>query len=257
MINDRGRLIKRSNHTIVKCRNKASLFQSFNTLTEDPMSRFVPTLLATILVLAAPSALAAGSSPASASEAFRLFARCDASLFNALKKNPNLFGTAAEVRNRGKAATIAVGNPLAEKGRDQVFSEPLEVDGLRLIAWHDEVSYDSELGGFLYWGFTAEGSLKAVVKKINAVLPASGKLVESGEGWVRAEIRMIGDPADAWRPSSVGTDTATPKGSVERVLMIESDGADKTTVSCSLQGSITPPLLQAQRPDLTNAEYPQ
>ncbi|WMD21211.1 hypothetical protein RAS12_02250 [Achromobacter seleniivolatilans] len=250
------RLIKRSNQ-YDQCRNKASLFHSSNTLSENPMSRFVSTLLASIFVFAATSALAADNSPASASEALRLFARCDASLFNALKENPNLFGPAAEVKKRANAATIAVGNPLSEKGRDQVFSEPIDVDGLRLIAWHDEVSYDIDFGGFLFWGFKAEGSLKAVAKKINAVLPASGKLADGGDVWARAEIRRVGDPADSWRPSGLETSTVTPKGSVERVLMLQSDTADQTNVLCTLQGSITPTLLQAMRPDLTNAEYPQ
>jgi len=221
------------------------------------MSRFILTLFASILLLATFSASAAGSSPASANEALRLFARCDASLFYALKENPNLFGTAVEVKNRGKAATIAVGNPLSEKGRDQVFREPLDVDGLRLIAWRDEVSYDTKLGGFLFWGFKAEGDLKTVAKKINAVLPASGKLVDAGDVWARAEIRMIGDPVDSWRPSRAAGGTATSKGSVERVLLLESEAAGQTSVFCTLQGSITPPLLQALRPDLTSAEYPE
>jgi hypothetical protein len=217
------------------------------------MSRFVPALLASLFVLAS----ATGISPASASEAFRLFARCDASLFNALKEKPNLFGTAVEVKKRGKAATIAVENPLAEKGRDQVFRKPLNVDGLRLVAWHDEVSYDFELGGYLYWGFKAEGSLNAVAEKINAILPASRKLIDEGNVWARAEIRTVGDPVDSWRPSDANSGTVTPKGSVERVLMLESDDAGLIYVLCTLQGSITPPLLQSLRPDLTTAEYPE
>ncbi len=221
------------------------------------MSSFLRTLLASSLILAAPSVSTAGSPPVSANEALRLFARCDASLFNALKENPNLFGAPVEVKSRGKAATIAVGNPLSDKGRDQVFKAPLDIDGLRLIAWHDEVSYDEELGGFLFWGFKAEGDINAVAKKMNAVLPASGKLVNAGDVWVRAEVRMIGDPADAWRPNRAGSGTVTPKGSVERVLMLERDADGQTTVLCTLQGSITPPLLQALRPDLTIAEYPQ
>ena len=221
------------------------------------MSRFVPRLLASLFVLAASSASATGSSSESASEALRLFARCDASLFNALKEKPNLFGTAVEVKNRGKAATIAVENPLAQKGRDQVFRKPLDVDGLRLLAWHDEVSYDVELGGFLYWGFKAEGSVNAVAEKINAILPASGKLVNDGNAWARAEIRMVGDPVDSWRPSDTSPGKMTPQGSVERVLMLDSDAAGLVYVLCTLQGSITPSLLHSLRPDLTNAEYPQ
>lgn len=221
------------------------------------MSRPALTLLVSILLLGAGSASAAGSQTASVSEALRLFTQCDASLFNALKENPNLFGKAAEVKNRGKAATIVVANPLSEKGREQAFKEPLEVDGLRLIGWRDEVSYDTELGGFLFWGFKAEGDLKAVAKKINAVLPVSGKLVDAGDAWARPEIRMIGDPVDAWRPNGISGGTATPKGSVERVLLLESEAAGQTSIFCTLQGSITPPLLQTLRPDLTSAEYPQ
>lgn len=220
------------------------------------MSRFVPTLLASLFVLAASPASATDLSPASASEALRLFARCDASLFNALKEKPNLFGTAVEVKERGKAATIVVENPLSEKGRDQVFRKPLNVGGLRLVAWHDEVSYDVELGGFLYWGFKAEGSLNAVAEKINAILPASQKLIDGGNAWARAEIRKVGDPIDSWRPSDTDAGKVTPKGSVERVFMLDSDGAGLTYVLCTLQGSITPSLLESLRPDLTTAEHP-
>lgn len=221
------------------------------------MSRPPLTLLASIFLLAAGSAAAAGTQTASVSEALRLFAKCDASLFNALKENPNLFGPSAEIKSRGKAATITVANPLSEKGREQTFREPLEVDGLRLIGWRDEVSYDMELGGLLFWGFKAEGDLKSVARKINALLPASGKLTNAGDAWARPEIRMIGDPLDAWRPNKVSGDTATPKGSVERVLMLESEATGQTSIFCTLQGSITPPLLQHLRPDLTSAEYPQ
>lgn len=221
------------------------------------MSRFALTLLTSIFMLGAGSASAAGSQPASVSEALRLFTKCDASLFNALKENPNLFGQSAEVKSRGKAATIAVANPLSEKGREQTFREPVEVDGLRLIGWRDEVSYDTELGGFLFWGFKAEGDPKSVAKKINAVLPAAGKLVDAGEVWARAEIRMIGDSVDSWRPNKASGNTVTPKGSVERALLVENETAGQTSIFCTLQGSITAPLLQTLRPDLTSAEYPQ
>lgn len=221
------------------------------------MSRLSLAPLASILLFAAASASAADASSESASEALRLFAKCDASLFTALKENPNLFGTAAEVKNRGKAATIAVGNPLSEKGRDQLFRKPLEIDGLRLVAWHDEISYDVTLGAFLFWGFKAEGDLKTVAKKFNATLPASGKVIDAGDVWARAEIRMIGDPVGSWRPNSAASGTATPKGSVERVLLLESEAAGQTSIYCTLQGSVTPPLLQVLRPDLTDAEYPQ
>ena len=91
---------------------------------------------------------------------------------------------------------------------------------------------------------------------MNAVLPASGKLVNAGDVWVRAEVRMIGDPADAWRPNRAGSGTVTPKGSVERVLMLERDADGQTTV-LHRPGIDYAAATQALRPDLTIAEYPQ
>ena len=211
----------------------------------------------TIISLGSGPTWAESNQIVSASEALRLFTQCDASLFYALKKNLNLFGSSVEVKNRGNAATIAVSNPLSEKGREQIFKEPIEVNGLHLITWRDEVFYDVELGGFLFWGFQAEGDLKTVAQKINAVLPKTRKLIETGESWARAEIRMIGDPMDVWRPNPASGGTATPKGGVERVLLLESETPGHTSILCTLQGSVTPPLLQALRPDLTSAEYPQ
>lgn len=219
------------------------------------MSRLAVILFISIISLSVSSASAAET--VSASDALRLFAQCDASLFKALKENPGLFGSAVEVKNRGNAATIAVANPLSEKGRDQIFKEPAEVNELRLTAWRDEVSYDIELGGFLFWGFRAEGDLNTVAKKLNAVLPESQILVKEGDSWARPEIRMIGDPVDGWRPNRASSGTVTPKGSVERVLLLESEAPGQTNIFCTLQGSITPPLLQALRPDLSSAEYPQ
>lgn len=221
------------------------------------MSKLALIVLSSIISLSAGSAWAEGNQITSESEALRLFTQCDASFFNALKENQKLFLSSVEVKNRGNAATIAVANPLSEKGREQVFKEPIEINGLRLIAWRDEVSYDVKMGGFLFWGFKAEGDPKTVAKKINAFLPELGKLQNVGDSWVRPEIRMIGDPLDAWRPNRGSGGTVTPKGSVERVLLLESEAAGQTSIFCTLQGSITPPLIQTLRPDLTSTEYPQ
>lgn len=219
--------------------------------------RIITQFVLVVVSVGIGSAWAVGPQASSASKALRLFTQCDASLFHALKENRNLFGSVLEVADRGNAATITVRNPLSDKGREQIFKEPIDVDGLRLIAWRDEVSYDVELGGFLFWGFKAEGDLKSVAQKLNAVLPSSRKLVDAGDTWVHPEIRMIGDPVGTWRPNTGSGGTVTPKGSVERVLLLESEAPGQTSIFCTLQGSITAPLLQVLRPDLTSAEYPQ
>jgi hypothetical protein len=213
-------------------------------------------LLSILAVNSTFSATPDASTPASETEALRLFAQCDASLFHALKKRPDMLGPSVRVANRGTAASIIVPDPLSQKGNEQLFSAPLQVNGLSLTAWHNEIMYDVNIGGFLYWGFKLEGDPKQVAIKLNALLPDSRKLVQVGELWARSEVRVIGDPIDTWH--SGGTSgVVTAKGSVERVLMVEGESPSVTTLYCSLQGSITAPLLQSLRPDLLPSEYPQ
>lgn len=188
-------------------------------------------------------------------EALRLFAQCDAELFQMLKKNPDLLGSDVQVENRGDVATISVPDTLSEKGNEQVFKAPVTVAGLRLLAWHNEIAYDIGIGGLLYWGFKIEGDPGAVAKKINALLPEAGKLVSAGPVWARSEKRSIGDPMDLWHAGGE-SGAAAKKGTVERVLVIEEDTLGTSTLYCSLQGSVTAPLLHKLRPDLLPKEYP-
>ncbi len=189
-------------------------------------------------------------------EGLRLFGQCDASLFQMLKKHPDLFGASVQVESRGEVATIAVPNTLSEKGHEQTFKPPVVAAGIRLLAWHNEVSYDVDIGALLFWGFKVEGDPATIAKRVNTVLPAGRKLASLGTFWARAEKRAIGDPIDAWRPGGE-SGVATQKGIVERVLMIEQDTPGTSSLYCSLQGSVTAPLLQILRPDLQPREYPQ
>ncbi|SFN61925.1 hypothetical protein SAMN05660284_01915 [Formivibrio citricus] len=210
-------------------------------------------------LLVANSALSAGQETPpqnSGTEALRHFAQCDASFFNTLKKHPNTFGPSVHVANRGSAATIVVANPLSKKGNEQYFSHPPQINDLRLVAWHNEVSYDVDMGGFLYWGFKVDGDPTSVAKKINSLLPDTRKLVHTGKEWVRSEVRSIGDAIDTWHAGGI-SGTVTPRGSVERALIVEGESPSVTTVYCSIQGSITAPLLKRLRPDLLSSEYPQ
>ena len=217
------------------------------------------TLAILLSILAANPTLSApqdGALSDSKTEAFRLFTQCDESLFNALKKTPGMFGPSVRVENRGAATTISVPDPFSQSGNEQTFPAALQIAGLSVFAWHNELQYDVTLGGFLYWGFKINGEPKQVASKINALLPESRKLTRAGDLWVRSEMRLIGDPVGTWRPGGQ-SGTVTAKGSVERVLLVEEESPSVTTVYCSMQGSITAPLLQTIRPDLLPSEYPQ
>jgi hypothetical protein len=203
------------------------------------------------------SAGAADTAPASpapdldaAKTALTAFAQCDASFFTLLGQKPQLFGSGVEVAMNGTVAAPTVADPRSEKGHRQSFARPIDVAGLRLLAWRNEVSYDATIGAFLWWGFDVEGTPDKAADALNRLLQPSERVVKTGAEWARAENRRIGDPIDAWRRGGQ-SGSVTQKGTVERVLLIEADEAPgRTKVSCALQGSVTPPLLERVRPDL-------
>ena len=203
------------------------------------------------------SAGAAGTAPANlapdldaAKTALTAFAQCDASFFTLLGQKPQLFGSGVEVAMNGTMAAPAVADPRSEKGQRQSFARPIDVAGLRLVAWRNEVSYDATMGAFLWWGFDVEGTPDTAATALNNLLQPAQRVVKNGAEWARAETRRIGEPMDTWRRGGQ-SGSVTQKGTVERVLLIEADKAPgRTKVSCALQGSVTPPLLERVRPDL-------
>ena len=210
------------------------------------------------------SATAAGTSTANlapdmedAKAALIAFAQCDSSFFKLLGKTPRLLGPGVEVVMNDDAASPKVADPLSEKGHDQAFAKPINVAGLRLTGWHNEVSYDATAGAFIWWGFDVEGGTDATATAINRLLqPAQRVLKIQGSDWARSENRRIGDPIDEWRRGGENG-TVTARGTVERALTIESDErTGRTKLYCTLQGSVTPPLLDRVRPDLPASLHP-
>lgn len=222
------------------------------------------TAFLSCLCAASMSAMAAGTGAASLAldtennqAALIAFAQCDSSFFTLLGKTPRLLGPGVEVAMNGTAAAPKVADPLSEKGRDQTFAKPIDVAGLRLAGWHNEVSYDATAGAFIWWGFDVEGSTDATASAINRLLqPAQRVLKIQGSDWARSENRRIGDPLDTWRRGGENG-TVTARGTVERALTIETDErTGRTKLYCTLQGSVTPPLLDRVRPDLPASLHP-
>lgn len=217
------------------------------------------------LALASLSAMAASTSAltdsaadtAATSTALVAFAQCDASFFKLLGKSPSLLGPGVDIAVNGSAASPKVADPLSEIGRVQIFAKPINVAGLRLLAWRNEVSYDTTMGAFLWWGFETEGTTDTVAAAVNRLLEPAQRVQKSPDGnWARAESRRIGDRLDQWRRGGEAG-VVTAKGTVERVLLIEAhDTPGRTKLYCALQGSVTPPLLDHVRPDLPTSLHP-
>lgn len=206
-----------------------------------------------LISLALISAPALADTP---EQIFQRFAQCDDTFFRALPADASALAPYLSLDSHNGVASPKVANRLLEGGRFQSFQQPLEVNGVKLVGYYDDAASLSKLGDFFYWGFVAEGTADSVQEKLRPLIADSARLSRQRDSWARAELRKVGDPIREWRTDSLpGAGMPTPFGQVERVLLIEPGAAEppfngKVKVFCSLQGTVTPPLLQVYRPDL-------
>ncbi|MGC5700088.1 hypothetical protein J4P02_07760 [Pseudomonas sp. NFXW11] len=183
------------------------------------------------------------------------FSRCDGQFFKALN-SAQLPPNSLSLAQYGAVKAPKVLNPLQEGGRYQAFEQPLLVNGVRLLGYYNEARSLKSVGNLLFWGFIAEGEPREVAAALKPLLVDNARLQADRSAMTRAEIRRVGDPIEQWRTQGLaGGGVATPFGFVERVLSIDKGIANapiagRTTIFCSLQGTVTAPLLQVYRPDL-------
>lgn len=208
----------------------------------------------------AASSVTQGFGPAKekfASAALAAFLQCNASFFEALKAVPDAFGSDVTVGLSGSSMAPTVLDPLSDKGRVQTFPRPVEVSGMKLIAYRNEAEFDVNMGAFIWWGFDVEGTEESVAQAANRLLGPADRM-SSGRGpWSRQEFRRAGDPIGAWRRGGQPNGMVAEKGTVERVLLVEAhEIKGRSKLYCTLQGSVTRPVLQHERPDLPESVMP-
>ncbi|QLL13830.1 hypothetical protein H0I86_01700 [Pseudomonas chlororaphis subsp. aurantiaca] len=207
------------------------------------------------LCLLAFTSVAHGKDAATPEQLLAEFSRCDAQFFETLNNSRLPAGTLSLARS-GSVMAPKVMNPLQEGGRYQAFDQPLVVNGVRLVGYYNEAQSLNKLGSFLFWGFVAEGEVKDVAASLRPLVANNARLVPQRTAFSRVEIRRVGDPIQQWRTEGLsGPGVATPFGFVERIFTVDKGVAEapiagRTTIFCSLQGTVTAPLLQVYRPDL-------
>jgi len=183
------------------------------------------------------------------------FSRCDAHFFESLRDARLPAGT-LRLSDYGSVKAPTIMSPLQEGGTYQHFETPLIVNGVRMVGYYNQAQTIKDVGNFLFWGFVADGSPQEVAAKLKPLIVDNARFVSQGKAITRAEIRRVGDPIGQWRTEGLtGPGVATPFGFVDRVLMVDAGDTSPslvghTTVFCSLQGTVTAPLLQVYRPDL-------
>ena len=181
--------------------------------------------------------------------------RCDAHFFESLR-DARLPADTLRLSQYGSVKAPTILNPLQEGGTYQRFEKPLIVNGVPMIGYYNQAQTMNNVGNFLFWGFVADGPPQEVAEKLKPLIVDNTRFISEGKAIARAEIRRVGDPIGQWRTQGLtGPGVATPFGFVDRVLMVDKGDATPpltghTTVFCSLQGTVTAPLLQVYRPDL-------
>ncbi|AZC22025.1 MULTISPECIES: hypothetical protein [Pseudomonas] len=207
------------------------------------------------LCLLGVASIAQGQQAISPEQLLSDFSRCDAQFFQSLNTARLPAGT-LDLAQYGTVKAPRILNPLQEGGRYQAFEQPLVVNGVRLVGYYNEAMSLKSAGNLLFWGFVAEGEPREVVASLKPLLVDNARLKDDRSALSRVDIRRIGDPILQWRTQGLaGGGVATPFGFVERVLSIDKGIergpiAGRTTLFCSLQGTVTAPLLQVYRPDL-------
>ncbi len=181
--------------------------------------------------------------------------RCDAHFFESLR-DARLPANTLRLSEYGSVKAPTIMSPLQEGGNFQRFETPLIVNGVSMVGYYNQAQTIKDVGNFLFWGFVADGSPGEVAAKLKPLIVDNTRFVSQGKAIIRAEIRRVGDPIGQWRTEGLtGPGVATPFGFVDRVFMVDAGDATPplaghTTVFCSLQGTVTAPLLQVYRPDL-------
>jgi hypothetical protein len=207
--------------------------------------KYVPTLLA---VLAIISTCAHGASD----ELFiKELSRCDRTFFDKLGDSKAQLEKLAPMRSLGASASFKVPAPEHRTNSRVMFAAPVEVEGVRVVGYFDEV-LDIPNGGSSYsWGYLMAGTVQAAASSLHKLVWDPMRLRKDGPIYVRSEIWSHDKPEAGWTRAT--TESGVPqRGTVERVLLIEPYDGETAFIrfGCSIQGNITEPLLRAIRPDL-------
>ena len=182
---------------------------------------------------------------------FRELSRCDRTFFEKLGANRSELEKFAPMRFLGQSASFKVPAPGHRTNSRIVFPKPVEVEGLKVVGYFDEM-LDIPNGMSSYsWGYLIASTVQEAATKLHSLVWDPMRLKKDGPIFVRSEIWSHDKPDAGWTRSS--TEAGVPKrGTVERVLLIEPYDGENSFIrfGCSLQGNITDPLLRSIRSDL-------
>jgi hypothetical protein len=176
---------------------------------------------------------------------------CSPSFFSYIHKNEKILSKYAPVEQKTDFSHFKVRDRTALGEASTVFfSKPVAINGLKLLGYTDSVMDGTVLniGMYYSWGLIIEGSpqkLKDSLKQINWQNPEPNIYIGNPQ-----MIRSVKNSLQWENTDEILSGTVPTQGTVEKVLIIESQTPNKSTITCNIQGSVTEELLKQERPDL-------
>lgn len=203
------------------------------------------TLAAFLLVIWASASGQATPEPSLVSA----LSRCDASFFKHLLSRQKDLAPQGPVQLRGAVGTFKVPNVAHPTDSKVFFGSPLQLHGLELIGYFDEVT-PIPGGVAVSWGFLVASTVAEAAAKLKDAIWDATRLRTGERYFVRSEIWRHSNKAAGW--SKEASEPGPPKpGTVERVFMIEPYKGETAyvRVGCSLQGEVSSEMMAELRPD--------
>jgi hypothetical protein len=128
------------------------------------------------------------------------------------------------------------------------FANPIKTGTLSIVGYSLQETDLEVMGKYYYWGLIFNDSIEAVM----AALPQASWHKAGEEYFANPQIKYTGD--SDWQPNTGAASGIAPaKGSVEKIALLSTSNG-RTTLLCSIQGSVTNGILESLRPDLREAQ---
>lgn len=209
------------------------------------------TSLSTLLLLAWAGTAWAGNSPEPDSLLGEL-SRCDGRFFTTLQRRASELSGNPYLAKGAGVAHFKVADRTVPAQSVRHFNAPLPIERLDVVGYFDAHMSLSADDAFLAWGFLVRSTPHDVVKAVQHLIWDQERLLQDGQVYRRTELWDPAQAANGWQKIATPGGTESPPDSIERVLRIEPDDKDPslTRFGCVLQGTVTPEMLKALRPDI-------
>lgn len=181
----------------------------------------------------------------------RLLSRCDGHFFKVLADRKAQLSALAPMDTEKGHGYFKVANQRHPTDSRVMFARPLEVAGIKLVGYFDEIINIPDQAIIYSWGFLAAPGVRQAAAAWRSLTWDAARLRELEGAFVRSEVWTEARKEQGW--AQVTTQPGVPKpGTVERVLLIEPYDGETTFIryGCSIQGSVTTEMLRDIRPDL-------